>query len=322
MRPLRGKQFEFPGFSKGRSVKKCGIEFVEIEGMKELLLGSWVVRPFIPGLGVFLAVFGWMIGSYGIFAQFPATTFRWLTAVDFVLMVLFLVSFIRTISTGPGYFPFYWALGRDHGPLFDACDDANDTTPLYRDSPAAGVISNPEQLAWARSQPRPPRCIVARSAKRIVIRPDHYCNWSETWIGKRNQKFFLLYNLYGTLFIGLIGLCSAILIVIQATHRQWGMNANSIWASCGVVIASYFALFTGSFLVVSLFLILSGITNWEQSNKLPREMFDKGICKNIEDVFGPISTWATYVSPFHSPFDSMSNEQLVDGYPNYYDTTL
>ena len=317
MRRLRETTVEFPGYSKGHYITKCGIRLLMIDGVTEPILGSWIVRPLVPSIGVFLALFGWTVGSYAIFSQFNRPISFFLTVLDLILMALFLVAFIRTIVTGPGYFPFYWSIGAANL----THDDSSEMTPLFGgdDVPAEGIISSKEQLEWARGQPRPPRCIVARLAKRIVIRPDHYCSWSETWIGKRNQKFFTLYNLYGTLFIGLIALCAGIQIGMQVIRKSWEMNVMSVVIGFMAFIASYFAMFTGSFLFASLFLIATGRSNWEQANKFPREMFDQGYRKNMEDVCGSADKWWTWLSPFHSPFKGVSNEKLVEGYPNYYE---
>ena len=232
-------------------------------------------------------------------------------------MLLFLVSFIRTAYDGPGYYPFYWALGDN--PII-----SNDESYPFKskfDPPVAGIISNDQQLMWARSQKRPPRGILSKSLRRIVIRPDHYCKYTETWIGKRNFKFFILFGLYGFLFDGLIFLCGLFVLYDCFKKGNWGLfNFRFMIMVAGEITSFEFCGLLLSFLTVSIASVIRGTTDWERSNKLPIEKFaHKTVIENIEDVMGPISKFYLYLSPFYSPWSNIPNDDLIAGYNNYYE---
>ena len=319
--PQEYEQIEFPGFSTGRRYIKFGFTITEIRNVSEIMIGSWFVKPTIPLLTILATVVGFPLASYFFLSQF--SYFRTLVIVDGLLMLLFLVSYYRAIFDGPGYYPFYWALGVDNN-VPDAFDESDDNPLLGRcnfDPPPAGIISNELQLKWARSQPRPPRSMVSRSARRIVIRPDHYCQYTQSWIGKRNFKFFILFNFYTVLFVGIILLCGVIVIYNDLKNGWPGLLNFKFFIHIALEFASVeFVGLSFGFLLVSLVNTFRGITEWERTNHLPIERFaNTSKIKNIEDVMGPISQFYLYLSPFHSPWKNLSNDELVAGYNSYYE---
>lgn len=310
----KDERIEFPGYSTGHTYKKYGLTFLKIDNVDRPLLGSWIVKPLVPTLSILIAVCGIPLASHFFFSFFKYSFF--LIVLDTSLMICFLVSFIRTAYDGPGYYPFYWALGEN--PII-----SNDESYPFKskfDPPPAGIISNDRQLMWARTQPRPPRSIVAKSSRRIVIRPDHYCKYSETWIGKRNFKFFILFNLYAFLFVGLIFLCGLVVLFDSLRKGNWGLfHFRFMFMLTGEFVAFEFCGLCLSFLTVSVSSLFRGITDWERTNKLPAEKFaHKTVIENIEDVMGPISKFYLYLSPFYSPWSNVPNDDLVAGYNNYY----
>lgn len=304
----------FPGYSSGIIYKKYGFTFMKIQGLDTIFLGSWIIKPLVPILSILTGLVGVPLASYFIFSRF--SYFKTLVLIDTFLMFLFIVSFVRTSYDGPGYYPFYWALGDN--PVI-----SNDESVPFKsrfDSLPEGIISNDRQLSWARMQPRPPRSIVSRTARRIVIRPDHYCKYSETWIGKRNLKFFILFTLYATLFVGLIFLCGLIVLYDDYRKGDWGLFHFMFWFRISGEIASFeFMGLSASFFFATIISLCRGITDWERTNKLPKEKFSQGsIIKNIEDGMGPINEFYLYLWPFYSPWTNIPNDQLVAGYNNYY----
>lgn len=315
-RPAKeNEQIEFPGYSTGHTFKKCGITFLKVDNVQRPLLGSWIIKPLTPFLSILIALVGIPLANHFFFSFFKYS--KILLLIDILLMLLFLVSFIRTAYDGPGYYPFYWALGDN--PIISS-DESYPFKSKF-DPPIAGIISNDQQLTWARSQRRPPRCIVAKSSRRIVIRPDHYCKYSETWIGKRNFKFFILFNLYAFLFVGLIFLCGLVVLFDSFRKGDWGIfHFRFMFMVAGEFAAFQFCGLSLSFFSVSISSLIRGITDWERTNKLPVEKFaHKTIIENIEDVMGPISKFYLYLSPFYSPWSNVPNDDLIAGYNNYYE---
>ena len=99
------------------------------------------------------------------------------------ILVVYCASYIGIIVVGPGYLPYYCPYH---------CDD--------RDG-LSSVVLNREQMEWAQTQQHPPYVKFFRKARRLVIRADHYCFWASCFIGRRNFKFFCLFNVWGALYI-------------------------------------------------------------------------------------------------------------------------
>lgn len=315
-RPAKeSEKIEFPGYSTGHTFKKFGLTFLKVDNVQRPFLGSWIIKPLAPFSSILIAFVGIPLANHYFFKCFTYSSL--LLFIDIFLMFLFLVSFIRTAYDGPGYYPFYWSLGDN--PIISN-DESIPFKPKF-DPPIAGIISNDQQLTWARSQRRPPRCIVAKSSRRIVIRPDHYCKYSETWIGKRNFKFFILFTFYGFLFVGLIFLCGLVVLFNSIRKGEWGIfHFRFMFMLSGEIVAFQFCGLLLSFFTVSVCSVLRGITDWERTNNLPIEKFaNESVIKNIEDVMGPISKFYLYLSPFYSPWSSVPNDELVAGYNNYYE---
>lgn len=313
------EDIEFPGYSTGHVTHKwCFPKIIHVDGVEDFYLGSWEFHPMIPIFSNILALLGFPLACYLAFSPFGTEGF-WAAFIDFFFMVSFIVSYTRSSLDGPGYFPFYWAYN-DQPVLTRA--DFDEYSPLKNDIdvPPEGFISRNEQLLWARTQPRPPRSMVSKSSRRIVIRPDHYCNWSQSWIGKRNQKFFNLFTLYGFLFTGEIAFYLLRLIWYQISKNGWTWNWIFLARITGFCVSGYFAAFCISFSLVSWFSVFTGITIWEKTNKIPKELVAHStICENVEDAFGPRGEWYCYCIACYSPWSNKTNEELVSGYRSYYE---
>jgi hypothetical protein len=168
------------------------------EALRSNFRRHWEIRPFLLLL-VLLLSFSSIVILFSLVIHHFGTEGRLTSPIFIVVYVLLGVNYMRTIIDGPGYFPFYWA-ARDvlpppshaHGLLLHSSDETPD-----------GAISKDEQHCWASAHRKPPRSILPRNACRIVLRPDHFCAWAAVWIGKGNEKFFLLTSLYIFLYLGL-----------------------------------------------------------------------------------------------------------------------
>lgn len=213
-----------------------------------------------------------------------------------VMFFLFEFCYIQTISEGPGYFPFDW-------------ESRNSDV----DEPD-GIVSLDSQERWARVLEKPPRCIYSRKARRIVIRPDHECIWTATWIGKRNHKFFILFNVYGTIYILHFSFIMMLSIIKTFGYETY---LSLLFLVC-LIAALIFLFLVASFSVMHLRLMINNTTSWERWNHISEEKYDRGsIIKNSEDICGPSSNMLMWVLPT-SPFKDKSNDFLVKDYPHYY----
>ena len=306
----------FPGYTEYTTQDVCCCTTHYIPSIHTTFIGTWELNVFVP---VIMAILS--LGTY-IFALIFVFTEK-KTKILIILLFTFLFSmciscYIRMIVDGPGYYPFYWSSKRSEPPGTFA-----NTSPLIPeeasqgDDQFSGIISNDEQFQWAEKQNKPPRSALIQTARRFVLRPDHLCKWASTWIGKRNQKFFILFNLYSNLYLILFVFCD----VKAAVKVSNATNPNNVLLLVmfviGFVAAALF-LMTLSFFISSLYDASKGRTQWELWNNIDPSKYDRGIGSNCEDVFGKCNIWYTWLIPY-SPWKGRSNAEISAGYLSYYD---
>jgi hypothetical protein len=180
----------------------------------------------------------------------------------------------------------------------------------------AGILSTSEQMEWVKARQRPNRCIFSALARRHVIRPDHFCGWTASWIGKRNHKFFWLFNFWGSVYI-----VTFTVFVVKCLWRDIQTEQVSPLFAIYILYAfmgAFFALMTLGFTFGHGYGILVNQTSWEEWNKIPASRFNKGVMNNIEDVCGPRKKWWTWLFPV-GPWGEKSNEDFVVEYGTYRD---
>jgi hypothetical protein len=222
-----------------------------------------------------------------------------------ILAVLYVLSYVRVITDGPGFFPFYHPM--EHAPR-----DGRGRWLLAPgdDHSPSGVISSPEQKAWAKARARPHRCILSTVGRRIVIRPDHFCGWTESWIGKRNYKFFLLFNVWGTLYNALF-LAVDVMAMVDA-FEEHGLSLLTMGQFVYAILALVFLIMQCMFVESHGRGMINGRTQWEIWNGIDPRRYDQGCRQNTEDVCGNGSCWCWWCPV--SPWRGMTNAQLIAGY--------
>lgn len=289
----------FPGPSSYRSVFLC---VRRVDGVHALFCGSWEFHPLAPLGCLVVSVVSLVFLVVGVFPEFEGERAA-ASAACGALCLLFVASFVLTIAVGPGYFPFYWS--------HSAMSEHEDNSP-------SGIISSKEQLEWARRQARPPRSIVSRTARRIVMMPEHYCMVTNTWIGKRNTKLFILFNLYNSLY-SLIALVYSIRFIAVRVSSHGEHGDFGFIASILLILASgYFGLFSAMFCFASMHAAIKGVTSWENSKQVDSAQFDHGCLTNLEQVCGARACLPCWLCPI-PPFMCKSNSELIQDYPSYYE---
>jgi hypothetical protein len=188
--------------------------------------------------------------------------------------------------------------------------------PLLHDSELSpcGIAATAEQLAWTKARKRPNRCIFSTTARRIVIRPDHFCGWTATWIGRRNHKFFILFNAWGFVYMVALLACDVNRVVRDLADAEPSpiLALLLLYGMLGLV----FAPMTGGFAAAHFCAMLENRTSWETWNGISAKRFDRGCLKNAEELCGPSSSWDLWPCPM-SPRAGVPNEELIAGYPPY-----
>jgi hypothetical protein len=149
--------------------------------------GHWIISLRIP----FLAFFGFAVTHASLIYDAPGTLpmFWWVVTIGATSLVwlCIAVSYIMIICKGPGYVPYNWA-----------------TTQVLSYAWAeemANMVLYQEQAQLARGSARPPRSSFSVTARRFVLRADHFCVWAQSWIGLSNHRYFLLMMFYALFYM-------------------------------------------------------------------------------------------------------------------------
>lgn len=289
-----------PEFTAFESKKVFGVLRVSyVPGLRSYFIGSWEVDFLVPCIVSGLA-FSTLILL--LIEVVPWYTHRGIISLFMILLfVLFLYSYFRVIFEGPGYFPFYEFM-ISSGVIESKSDDS-----------ISGIVSTREQHQWMREHPAPPRSIFSSSARRFILRPDHECCYTSSWIGKRNMKFFILFNFYGFIY-----LMSYSFICGYYGSRFLVSKEHPIrfLIFCFVtLLAVNFGSLTGYYVFVSIRNALKGVTTWELEHEMMRGIvLDVWSFRNLEDICG--SEWYLWCFPV-SPWSGLSNEDISRHYERY-----
>jgi hypothetical protein len=297
---------EFPGFTEYVSKTFHGLfNLTEVPSIHATFISDWEVSLGYPCAFFCLTVSSYIVAM--IFAVPAIHTAGWFLVFPFTfLFLIFVVSYVRIMHDGPGYLPFYYPLASAHS---RELSDHGSLLPAGEMSPS-GIISDRNQYLWAQKQPKPRRCVLSSIGRRIIVRPDHFCLWAHTWIGRRNFKPFLLCNLWGFVYIG-----SLLHIIFRAlTNDVHPKNPFHV-----AILFSYFFIgsvvfvTTGFFTYSYLRAMCTNTTSWERWNGVDSRRYDQGCVKNSEDVCGSADKWYCWPCPT-SPWSGMTNQALIEDY--------
>lgn len=305
----------FPGFSTWYRVKYCCTKnAVVVDNLPDtIFLGHWDAHIAFPIAVSTIIITSYLVGMILIFPMWKPPIAYISAALFSCLFFLFIYSYFRVIIDGPGYLPFYWPL--KHNRI--ANDDSTENSFLIKNdelSPS-GIISNSKQIAWTKSRQRPGRSILSKDGHRIILRPDHFCGWTASWIGKRNYKFFLLFNFYGAIYIGFF-LVSCVIQISREMQKDMPSPVVVIFFLYAFLGLTFFIL-TFSFQCTHSCQMFTNRTNWEQWKGIEASKYNEGIKNNISDVCGPWNKWYTFLLPI-SPWTEYTNDELARQYSPYF----
>jgi hypothetical protein len=218
----------------------------------------------------------------------------WTTLYLVVTAILFGYSYIKVILLGPGYLPFYFPYANPNNP--DRATDA-----------LSGMVTNSEQEFYVKNLKLPPRTRFFKSARRIVIRPDHLCSWTTSFIGKKNHKLFFLFNFWAVIYIS--GFTIATLLTIIRLAVEGDVVLQLIICVIYLFLGFSFAILTGNFAITGIIEISMNQTTFEGMKNISRNN-KKSCIGNWEEVFGSRRRWYLWLLPI-SAFPTGDDRLLV-----------
>jgi ribosomal protein L40E len=86
---------------------------------------------------------------------------------------------------------------------------------------------------------KPPKSHHCRQCNRCVLRMDHHCPWVGNCVGYKNQKIFILFNLYVNIltivfFFDMLFRGTICLVTGNFSESTWGINAGPSKGSCRI----------------------------------------------------------------------------------------
>lgn len=285
----------FPGFTEWNPIKTCGIEnMFRIPAIEAIFIGHWETNFLYPLLVLFLMVFSYGLGCFVLFYYMSKGNIVILIILS-TLLTMSLISYFKIIIDGPGYFQFSY--------------------PIEAPNLPSGILSTEAQESWVMKRPRPNRCIFSHKARRFVIRPDHYCDWTASWIGKRNNKHFILFNTWIVLYlIAFITIDMAGLVHLAEHQNSFIFLLLFIFSVIG--IGFLFGVFAT--VISQVHHVIFNVTSWEEWNDISSNKYSKDCIRNFEDICGSSKHWCLWLIPV-SPFSKYTNEELVENYLPYHD---
>jgi len=241
-----------------------------------------------------------------------------------ILFGLFIVSFIRSITTRPGTIP-YTQLWKDASfgispadeekfklILNDESIDLSKYTEFIINLPVVErkKKDNHYRFCTQCEMYKPDRTHHCRVCNKCILRMDHHCPWIANCVGFMNYKFFLLFVVYGVIC------CIFILLTtgprLMDAFRPVISYSDFVLHDIPVIVISLFCLFIGVALTVfgsfHIYLTASAMSTIELREKknvqetkhrftVAHLKFDKGFYRNLITVLGPPYMWLIPIQP-------------------------
>lgn len=221
--------------------------------------------------------------------QFPNK--YWNYGVYSALSVTFLfviISYFSIIIYGPGYLPYNWCITRQ---------DEYDWETMM-----SSIAVYQEQVEFGKTHERPARASFSVDARRYVLRADHFCYWTQSWIGLKNHRFFLLLTGWASLYcLELIGFKYFwIKDIITTSIKQKKFDFLSIPGFIFLLFAIILFVFAFRLFIVAMNNLAHNLTLIERWKKKESPTPGRSACKNFESVCGSKSCCICWFLPFIS----------------------
>jgi hypothetical protein len=195
---------------------------------------------------------------------------------------------VITALVDPGYLPFFYpTAGRRQ---------------FTQDELRSGCAITPQQIQWAKKQEVPARVYFSRSMGWFVIRGDHYCKFTNTWIGLYNHRYFLLATVYTLLYI--------VVYIAHLAFQWWNQTLLLLhWKALAMIAISLpflYQLVTSFGSQIVLVSSNCSLVDFLRKNKMKYRYY-KDFVSNWEDVCGSRKFWWLWWLPVPLP-------AVVDGF--------
>jgi hypothetical protein len=275
----------------------CCCKIAQFHDAKMAICGHWKTSWQMPILIIVSACIVHGIFIWDTYATFPSKT--WLIVAFSVSGFAFLsmvTAYFAMIVIGPGYVPYDWAKSRQKKYSWD-----------YE---MAHIAHTPDQIAFARTTPdRPPRSSFSVSARRFILRADHFCDWSQTWIGIKNHRFFMLSCFWAAVY-GLSNIAFryfAIKMIVKKRKFHW----ECIFGFATILVILLVICFCAYHFILSCKDLIWNLTSLERWAGRSASAFDNGMCSNCEEVCGTRKLIIFWIFPFF-----LCWKPLEDGFYN------
>jgi palmitoyltransferase ZDHHC2/15/20 len=161
---------------------------------------------------------------------FDAKVKAWiLFGVLTTVLVLLVVSALRTMFTNPGVVPDSWGIASDNKSEMERRQDGH------------------ERICIRCEMKKPDRTHHCRQCERCTLRMDHHCNWIANCVGFFNYKYFICMLTYASLALGIIAGSFWETVTIKLYD-----DTSSLWY-CFFCVLSY-SISCMLFIVITVFL--------------------------------------------------------------------
>lgn len=160
---------------------------------------------------------------------------------------------------------------------------------------------------------KPDRCHHCSVCEKCILRMDHHCPWFATCIGFHNQKFFIQFLFYVTVYSFFVFIMALTILWTFFTDEEYSKEFLSLHLVFLTVLGFVIFLSVGVFSCFLIYLILVNKTTIEFQEKAsnyrglhfslnnssssynPPNIFDLGYVYNWTSVMGP--NWITWLFP-------------------------
>ncbi|KAJ1973209.1 palmitoyltransferase for Vac8p [Dimargaris xerosporica] len=155
---------------------------------------------------------------------------------------------------------------------------------------------------------KPDRCHHCSACQACVLKMDHHCPWINNCVGYGNQKAFILFLVWGTLYCAYC-FATSVLTLVRQLLDMTSQDDLDLHLMFLVIAAGLFTICLAVFTGFHLYLLLTNTTTIEtyEKNRFHltlrpgdpvchyRNLFNLGPCQNFLQVMGP--TWWLWFLP-------------------------